>query len=120
VSILSIANLPQPAVRVGALLVEVDVPSTCCSPLSVVGLGDNPNACGVGDRLPAHFAVGFTRLACRHVLTLGLEEPKARAGGVGHSGDAPEAVVGSLGEHRTAKRGDFRDRGVDIVALPEH
>ena len=74
----------------------------------------------VGDLLPAHFVVGVTRLACRHVLTLRPEEPKARAGGVGHSGDPPEALVGSLGEHCAAERADFRDRGVDIIALPEH
>jgi hypothetical protein len=60
------------------------------------------------------------RLQFARGLTLGPKEPKARAAGVGHSGDPPEAVVGSLGKHLAAKRANFRDRGVDVVALPEH
>src|SRR5580704_10614008 len=77
-----------------------------------------PGDYGVGHLLPAHFVVGLARLVCRDVLTFWPEEPKARAGGVGRPGDPPEAVVGSLGEHCSAKRAHFRDRGVDVVALP--
>ena len=90
------------------------------SPLSIDGPRVPPDDYGAGDLLPVNFVGGVIRLACRHVLTLRPEEPKARAGGVGYPGDPAEAVVGSLGEHCAAECADFRDRSVDIVALPEH
>ncbi len=80
-----------------------------CLPLSTRGLREPSAGYGVRDLRRANLSLAPLPRFSRPVLTLRPEEPKGRAGGVSHSGDSPEAVVGSRDEHRAADHAEFRN-----------